>query len=83
MSRNHKEQIADNILKNIRHDMLTMARSPSAAADQDWRGTLACNLRALAGLVERGWLPDPFPHFRHGKSDQSRPISSAGRAASL
>ena len=58
---------ADRTLSNICSDLLAMAKSPEAAASRDWRGACAANLRALANMVERGELPDPFPYLRHNE----------------
>ena len=55
----------DRILANIRSDLIAMASNTESATDKNWQGALAANLRALASLVERGKLPDPYPIFRH------------------
>lgn len=58
------QRTADRTLANIRADLIVMANVPDNAEDPDWRGACAANLRALADMVERGDLPDPFPYFR-------------------
>jgi hypothetical protein len=60
---------ADEILGNVRRDMLAIAARPENLKNDHWRRAIARNLRALADKLEGGEVPDPFPVFRHESAD--------------